>query len=654
MIYPLKRCVLLSLAALVVLTTACGDGGTSLVDEPLISVTPTEVAFDSVLMGSLATRVLTVSNSGAGDLVIADIRVEGDATGDLRLGTPFEGQMTIAPGGEEILNLVYEPTQAVMLDAALVIESNDRNRREFRVPVSTSGLFPFISVNPELVDFGRVVEGTETTVEVVLTNRGTAPLEIREMDLVGSSDFIIPDLEDFEFPLTLDVWVPDDLSSQPTLTFDAIYAPPSPGVDDGALAITYNSADGTNFLLELRGEGGLPDLTVAPNPIDFGFSPIGITTDKTVTITNTGNLPLQITRISFDPETAEEFEMGPLRTELEVDEGSLVLAPDTSLPFVVSYTPLNESSHAGRVLIDHENGVTPVIMTGVGVDNRCPVAVAQGFIRGDENNRRSNQIDWATPTDTLVLDGSRSFDPDGRIVTYEWEMTHSPGGTTTGLRPLEGFENDDSKRQFFIPLSGRYEFQLRVFDDIGFQDCDEPATVTVISLPDERIHIELQWRNPLDFDETDDDGADVDLHFVKVGHNWFDGTFDTYFANDSPIWSPELPSLDIDDTDGRGPENIQMDNPLDCQWYAVGVHYFERKFGTAWTDVSIFIEGTQIRSLINRPLENTDDFWDVGRLHWPSGEFFVIDQIYTNFDDSSAVPPGITQEMLESVAGLCD
>ena len=654
-----QRTALNILVVALLTTIACGSEE-SLVKDPSISVIPTQITFDSVLMGSMDTKLLTIRNEGEGNLVIDEIVVDGDPTGDLRLLTGFTDILTIEPGRDHVVSVIYEPTQAALLDADVVIHSNDRDHREYRVPVGTPGLFPFISVNPAVVDFGQITEGSQSTIEVVLTNRGTAPLVIRDMELGGSADFSVPELEELDYPITLDVWLPEGDGGESSLTFDVTYNPPSPGADEGVIIITYNSADSTTFNLQLLGEGGLPAILVSPNPIDFGFSPLGITKDVTVTVTNMGDDAVELQQISFEVGTSDTFELGQLPPELQTSDGGILLDGRRGgdfggqVPFTISYTPLTETSHGGRVLVSTSISVTPVLVTGVGVDNRCPVAVARGFIRDDPQQRRDTNIDWATPTDILILDGGGSFDPDGEIVSYAWEMTRSPEGTTTALRPLEGFESDESRRQFFIPLSGRYEFMLRVFDDVGFQDCDTPATVTVIALPDELIHIELQWHNPLDFDETDDEGADVDLHLVKVGHNWFDGTYDTYYANESPSWSPELPSLDIDDTDGRGPENIQMDNPLDCQWYAVGAHYFERQFGTAYADVRIFIDGVQIRQLINRPLENTDDFWDVGRLHWPSGEFFIVDDIYTSFDSHSAIPPSVTPEMAESVAGQCD
>lgn len=634
-------------AAAVLALAACGDGSTGLVQDGVISVSPNEVTFSGVVLGQdLAPQTLFIANEGAGDLTIDSITVSAN-TNDITLCEPFTSAV-VAPGEEVIVRVCYSPTQAIQAAGDVVIVSNDRTRPTLPVPIRTPPLRPFPVVEPTIIDFGRVFERTESTVTVTVFNRGTAPLTIDEMFLTGSADYSAPDLDDIDFPLTIPVSGVGEAAE--SIQFDIQYAPPSPGADDGNLVIVY---DGTEEdTTPITGEAGLPALTCAPDPIDFGFAPLGLTTPKTVTCTNTGNLPLEITHVYLASTSSPEYALGNLPTELRVPEGSLVLPPESSLPFLVNFTPDRETSYGGEVIIEQAGGSeTTILVTGVGTNNRCPLAVASAFIREDPQQRRSNQIDWATPTNTLILDAGRSSDADGSVEAYEWSIVSSPEGTTTELRPLSSDPENDALRQFFIPLSGRYEFLLRVYDDLGFPDCDTPATVTVISIPDETIHIELTWNNPLDNDQSDDQGSDVDLHFVKVGHNWFDQTFDTYYANQAPTWSPELPSLDIDDTDGAGPENIQMDNPLDCQWYAIGVHYFERQFGTAYATIRVYVDTEQIAEIVNRPLQDVDDFWDVGRLHWPSGQFFAIDEIYDNFDGSSATPPGITPDMAAAVAG---
>jgi hypothetical protein len=632
----------------------CGDNSLAGIEDPAIQVSPTQITFDGVIMGFADTQSIIISNVGTGTLAIDSIYLEIN-TEDVYLEGGISGNISLTPNEDFPFQITYLPTEAVLVNGNLVIESNDREQPVLRIPIGTPGLACSIAVDPPVVDFGRVIESTENLIEISLSNRGTAPCIIDEISLIGSFDFSSPDLDSFSYPIELAVFGTTSEEVITNLNFEVNYTPPSPGTDEGALIIGYNSMDSTNFQIDLLGEGGLPDLTCSPNPIDFSYAPLGITSTKTVTCTNTGNLPIDITHIRLEPGSAEEFALSNLSTELAVPEGGILLEPNGSLPFLVDFTPLSESSYGGAVQVEHSNGFMSLILSGVGIDNRCPVAVARGYIRDDPDQRRSNEIDWATPTDILVLDGQGSFDPDGEIVNYEWELTQAPVGNTIDLRPYEGFEDDPSLGQFFIPLSGHYEFTLRVFDDVGFQNCDDPAILTVLSIPDETIHIELTWTNPLDFDESDDQGSDVDLHFVKVGHNWFDATYDAYYANNAPSWGPELPSLDIDDTDGSGPENVQMDNPLDCQWYAIGVHYFEKQFGTAYANIRVFIEAQQIAELVNVPLESTDDFWDVGRLHWPTGEFYEINDTYDNFDSNSAIPPGITSEMSEAVSGgVCD
>ncbi|MBN1946422.1 MAG: choice-of-anchor D domain-containing protein [Bradymonadales bacterium] len=618
-----------------------------------IRVSPDQISFEQVPLGSRAEQQVTVGNRGTANLIIANLEVVAN-TPDLKLGSPFPGRIEIPPDEEIQITVVWEPQEVIRASGELVIDGNDPVRPTVRIPIATTILAPFVVVRPAVIDFGRVVENTTNTIPVSLTNQGSAPLVISDISLTGSFDYSAPDLDELTFPLTLPIY-DADVPTQHNLVFDVEYSPGSPGYDEGEIVVTYNAPDGTNFRASIQGEAGLSDLMVNPNLVDFGYAPLGMPSNRTITLTNTGTLPLQLNHIYLDPESSDAFELINLPQELTVEEGSLALQSGNPLPFVVRYTPTLERSDSGRILIAYtdasQSRTETATVYGIGVDNRCPVAVARGYIRDDPLQRRSNQIDWATPTDILVLDGSASFDPDGQITRYEWEISRVPPGTTTQLEPLAGFPLDDSRRQFFIPLSGRYEFTLKVFDNLDFQDCGEPALVTVISVPDETVHLELSWHNPLDPDESDDTGSDADLHLVKVGYNWFDPVFDCYYANQSPNWQPELPSLDIDDTDGAGPENIQMDNPLDCQWYAVGVHYFRKDFGTAYADIRVYIDAEQTAELLYRPLSNTDDFWDVGRLHWPSGQFFAVDEIYSNFDSSTAIPPAVDPEMIEMVAG---
>jgi len=64
------------------------------------------------------------------------------------------------------------------------------------------------------------------------------------------------------------------------------------------------------------------------------------------------------------------------------------------------------------------------------------------------------------PLNAVTLNGSASYDPDGRIVSYGWARISGQGATT--------IVNSNAARPIVIGLSqGRYVFELTVIDDMG-------------------------------------------------------------------------------------------------------------------------------------------------------------------------------------------
>jgi hypothetical protein len=257
------------------------------------------------------------------------------------------------------------------------------------------------------------------------------------------------------------------------------------------------------------------------------------------------------------------------------------------------------------------------------------------------------------------LDGSGSSDADGRVDQYIWEVVSQPPGAAVVLGPTEEDPNNEdfSRREFRLLVTGEYIVDLKVKDNEGFTSCGDAARVIIRAVPNEKILIELTWTNPEDPDETDDVGSDVDLHLVKMGPgSWFESPYDIYFRNPNNgdggigLWNPESPSLDIDDRNGGGPENIQMDDPANCEWYAVGVHYYRQIFGTAYVTVRIFINAQLVYETINKPMSRGDQFWDVARIHWDTGQ--IYDNSGNVIDSAPAgMAPVVTPAM--SASGLC-
>jgi hypothetical protein len=92
-----------------------------------------------------------------------------------------------------------------------------------------------------------------------------------------------------------------------------------------------------------------------------------------------------------------------------------------------------------------------------------------------------------------------------------------------------------------------------------------------------------------------------------------------------------------------------MNDPAPCQWYAIGVHYYAQRYGTAYATVRVYINGNVVYEKLNQPLTRNGQFWDVGRIHWDSGLVYDVDRVLPAAPNGQA--PAVTGEM--SASGLC-
>ena len=284
------------------------------------------------------------------------------------------------------------------------------------------------------------------------------------------------------------------------------------------------------------------------------------------------------------------------------------------------------------------NGTEPPCEVG---DNVCPApAVVVAEIE-------------ALPLEIVTLDGSASVDDDGaggHPVEYRWVVIARPAGSVAvpverffdAAHPADGGVADDQgtpTAQFFIDLAGLYVFELVVADAGGLEAPGErcparPARVTVRAVPQQDVLVQLTWDTPGDPDQADSEGTDLDVHLRHPqGAGWSVAPFDCYFANVTPDWGPAgaagNPSLDIDDTNGAGPENISLMRPEETAAlggpYRVGVLYYRStnfvagtSFGPSTAMVRIFFGGL-VAAEYQQALVADNQFWQVANIHWEAG-----------------------------------
>jgi len=654
--------------------SGCGDwreidDGLQASDSPQVEVAPSDgVVFGAASMGAEASELLLLSNTGAAPLRVRSIRLEEDddaqefvladapagaagEPGACPLGSPFVLDVAAAGPARSacVVAVLHRPRDAAADAARLLIESNDPVRPELTLPLRAAATQPQLVLQPASLRFGDVPLGERSCAPVAVLNAGRAPLTVESLllldDAGGQLEIAGVRLHAREAQLPA-VLLPTAAGERPAaLEVEVCFQPHHAGPVDGSLRIANDDPRDPAAVVSLSGGAVRRCVEIAPADLDFGDVVLGERTVQALELRNCGDLPVRVLAaelVSPGDGTSDDFRLHtvPEGLECNADEtacnGSVSILPGAAGDILVSYAPATEGPDGGQLRVRTD---TPgaeevqVLLFGRGSNNACPRALAEARVAGALEWTESGQEDplRILPLATLELRGDGSQDPDGEIARWQWAVIERPEDSRSQVAPHASASNPS----LFIDLAGRYVIELQVFDDRGLPSC-APAVVVLDAVPCEDIHVQLVWDTPGDPDQDDQGfaaGSDLDLHLLHPLGDWFDLPHDTFYGNPNPDWGRPAnpgddPSLDRDDTDGAGPENINLDNPEDGRVYRVGVHYFnDHGYGPSFATVRLFVQGVLVFELPNRRLGATDTFWDVLTITWPGGAVHTVDTI---------------------------
>lgn len=259
-------------------------------------------------------------------------------------------------------------------------------------------------------------------------------------------------------------------------------------------------------------------------------------------------------------------------------------------------------------------------------DIECPSARALCFVEGsDEEPSSALSVDVLAVVNCI---GRESDDGGSGIDDFEWTVVDSPAGSTSEF--VDGGEGEGT---YFVDVVGRHVLELTVTNRAGCSDTD---VATIVARPDVDMYFEIVWSTPGEEDETDTGfgaGSDVDIHLLHSSGCWGDTSWDCHFGAREPDWGPPgtsgNPTLDIDDTDGSGPEAISFDGPESGVTYTLGAHHFS-DIGPSIVTARIYLSG-ELNHEAEQALE-PGEWWVAATVDWPA-DVHSVDLTYP------AVPP---------------
>ena len=483
---------------------------------------------------------------------------------------------------------------------------------------------------PEVVDFGLLEGGEQRTRIIEVANRGRSTLELYRWSLSAPSFTM-------EFPGFTGDAAPARLepgqSVEVALTYTASGALPT----RGELVLETNDPKREEARIELRANLSTPCLEVSPSePLDFGpVSPerpeVGVFTLKNCSQTAE-------TIFSYQPRLdaqATGFRILDFERYREV-----VMAPGSAIEIEVEFSPWEPGDYRDTFVLETNVEERPEVeleVLGRGAEYRCPRAILEASLEGREAVTADPEGTFTgLPLDTVRLSGRASQSPESfGIERLEWSLISKPADSGATLRRLRSSQ----ERELYMDLSGDYVVELEVWDSVGTRSC-EPARMTLRAVPDEDIHVQLVWDTPQDNNQFDTLGTDVDLHLLRTGGVWNSKPWDCFWQNLEPDWgrqndSSDDPSLDIDDVDGWGPENINLNNPEAGMRYHVGVHYFsDQGYGSSYATVRLYLGGVLVDEQRRRRMRD-QEFWRVLDVDWPSREVVIVNDLDETFPEGT-------------------
>jgi hypothetical protein len=409
--------------------------------------------------------------------------------------------------------------------------------------------------------------------------------------------------------------------------------------------------------------------------IEFGGKNIGHVAAVELEIKSNGTQALVISGIAFKtPGGSPDFSLD--FTDFPGGVAPSVAAPVTveinaSVKLLVIYRPDSRNPiepSTGQVILDTAVVVVTsntcfvtqdIPLSGFGVNVDCPTPVI--LIEEGENAR---------PQATIHLHGESSQPSSGSIKSYSWTVDQ-PSEHKFSLQPNAAFE----KPTHAVNVGGTYTYCLDVCDNNFCSNdlqCKTTVCKTVTVTPDGGIHCEVTWNTPGDSDQQNsgtDAGSDMDVHFLHPyasgpdldgdgkPDGWFDTPYDVFWYNARPEWesvdpnADNNPSLGRDDTDGAGPENVNLRMPVSGRVYRVGVHYWsDHGFGISYPRLKCYINSEMV---FDRDLDvlgksmKLCDMWEAATILWPEGIVTAVE----NPDKSLKITPNYMNPAFIVVGG---
>ena len=303
-------------------------------------VTPPSAQFGTVANNTSPTVSLTFSNPGTDSVTVNSIAATPHCS-----ATGFSA-FTLNPGDSQAVTILLNPSnppgtvnpisESMTIDrdppvgaAAILCEGESRD------PV------PTLVATPNPVAFGTVDIGMTGNQPLMIQNTGETTLNIAMIAGPGAAVFSVPA-----------AITGAAIASGASQTFTLSYTPVAAGFQADSFDV-FSDDPMSPHTIGLNGTGRVPVpiLSVSPLSLPFGQVNVGASSSQTFTVSNPGQLTLNLLASTVGP-SLPEFSVAPAIA-------GTAIAASGSQPFTVTFSPTADIPYSDSIVIDSNDPTNP-------------------------------------------------------------------------------------------------------------------------------------------------------------------------------------------------------------------------------------------------------------------------------------------------------
>ena len=364
--------------------------GTGTTSPTTFTASPNPITFAAIVVGSSATNVVTVTNTGPLTASVPGLSIAGPDAAQFSLVTsaftsnpPCTALTSLTSGAACAMEVEFSPTSAGGKAASFVM-SDSSGTAFATVPITGAGGVAQFSLTPAAIAFGTVGVGSGGQGVATVTNTSAFPGVTPVLTITGTDSGQFS-LQTSAFTSAAPCTALTSLSGGSVCAMLVVFSPTSGG--GKAASLVMSDSHGVVLAsIPLTGTGGVAAFSLSPTAIAFGSVGVGSSGQSVATVTNTAAFAGATPVLTITGTDSAQFSLQTSAFTSNTPCTALTsLSGGSACAMLVVFSPTSGGGKAASLVMSDSHGVVlasiPLTGTGgVAAFSASPAALAFGTV----------------------------------------------------------------------------------------------------------------------------------------------------------------------------------------------------------------------------------------------------------------------------------